>query len=108
MSAKRAPQETDPERERDPHGIVPDSFWELYDSIEEARRNAENATDDDARKRCPADGCASVHITPRSSKPTSQTEHAWRCKRCGHRFDTPRASVDEEIGEQATLGEAVR
>ncbi|MDR9382712.1 MAG: hypothetical protein RI560_13715 [Natronomonas sp.] len=85
---------------RDPHGIVPDSFWEEFDSIEEARNQAET-TPEEKKKRCPE--CRSTHLTPRSNKPVSQTVHDWLCKKCRHSFDDPLPPLQEEVGEQTTI-----
>lgn len=89
---------------RDPHDIVPDSFWQSHDSLADAVAAA-SSTDENDRKRCPADGCGSIQITPTSSKPINQTAHAWKCAWCGHTFDDPLPPKSENAGDDTEAGE---
>ena len=70
----------------DPYNLIPDDF--PYPSLEAAAADLSN-TDPQDRKRCPARGCASIQITPHSSKATAQSETDWKCTQCGHQHDTP-------------------
>jgi ribosomal protein L37AE/L43A len=106
----------------DPYDIIPDDFE--HDTLREAQRHVEPDYLHD--KRCPADRCGSTNLTPLSAKAVSQTEAAWKCKKCGARFDTPRQSrYDEQVErfererrvesdplpdahEQTTFGEVAR
>ena len=78
--------------ERDPHGIVPNEFWEEFGSIE-AARSAPSSTDETERKRCPE--CGSVSIRQKASKPADHCTHRkdarYRCAKegCGAHFDEP-------------------
>jgi len=78
--------------ERDPHGIVPNEFWEEFGSIE-AARSAPSTTDESERKRCPE--CGSVSIREKASKPADYCTHRkdarYRCAKegCGVHFDEP-------------------
>ena len=112
MSAKRASTE----RERDPHGVIPDSFLERYpaaDSIREALRMAEREAAADrfeleSRERCPE--CESTRLRKKHESVADQPnrrEGAYKCAN-GHHFDTPLPSVNEEVGEQVTLSEVGR
>jgi ribosomal protein L37AE/L43A len=85
--------------ERDPHGIVPDEFWEEYDSIESARKHTEKGDLDD-RLRCPH--CASTAIDRKLGNQHSECTHRrpedYRCKndRCYRHFDEPAPSARAE------------
>ena len=99
------------ERERDPHGIVPDAFLEQYDTDDpgEALRQARRETTTTGLEHCPrCVDCESTNITPKASSThtaPNRREGDWKCHNCGAHFDEPRASVSEEIGRQATLEE---
>jgi len=120
MSADRAPMFVDerdcgpdPTEWHDPHDIIPEAFRERYRDCESARaalRRAEQApstTDTDTLPRCPAAGCGSIKIQhkPGVVRQSNQRDGDFVCNECGHHFDTPRESVAEAYGTQATLGE---
>jgi hypothetical protein len=120
MSADRAPMFVDdrdcgPNADawHDPHDIIPDAFHERFADCASARaalQQAEQAptdSDTDALPRCPADGCGSIKIQhkPGMVRQSNQRDGDFTCNECGSHFDTPRESVNEAVGEQATLGE---
>lgn len=89
--------------EWDPHDIVPDAFEAEYDSLRDAKRTMERATDRDTCKRCPK--CESTFLFPYTDKAKSSSEFAYRCDNCRHKFDDPKPPVAETAGRQATLEE---
>jgi ribosomal protein L37AE/L43A len=98
-----------PER-RDPYGIVPDGFYQLYDSIEEARREVESTFGDRNRDayRCPE--CGSPNIVHKPGATAGEPDHKragdWKCQSqpCRAHFDTPAGSIEEDApGTQGAL-----
>jgi hypothetical protein len=118
--------------ERDPHGIVPESFWQRYDSIAAAQRDAERQGT--TQPRCPNRRCHSTRIQKKVGADSPQRKPgAYRCDNCGEHFDEPAPSKREaslqfyesqdfdarrakraerpsvpDSAEQATLGEVGR
>ena len=87
--------------ERDPHGIVPDEFWEEFGSIE-AARSAPSSTDESERKRCPECGSPNISLKPGSiaSDCTHRKDARYRCAKegCGVHFDEPEPPEIEADG----------
>ena len=78
--------------ERDPHGIVPNGFYEKWDSVREAARDAEVTTDAADRTRCPE--CDSTNLRYRpgptvGEKSRHAEEELYKCRNCGASFDEP-------------------
>lgn len=78
--------------ERDPHGIVPDEFWDEFGTIEAAHK-APSTTDKAEQKRCPS--CDSINIrhkpgAPVGSDPPHREDADYRCARCEAHFNEPK------------------
>jgi DNA-directed RNA polymerase subunit RPC12/RpoP len=107
MSAKR--QWTDDrhdEQERDPHGIVPESFYKRYRSIQDAEREVERIGQL-RRGRCPdCDSLSIVQKTDGYRDLENRRPEACKCSDCGAHFDELAESIDErEPGTQVSLEE---
>ena len=91
----------------DPHGIVPSEFWQLYDSIEEAkeahRYKPRNRYD---LERCPE--CDVFGIQRQyPDKPGSNSEFKWFCGGCFSKFDEP-APAWEDVLDEIPDGDGLR
>ena len=78
--------------ERDPHDIVPDGFYDEFDSVRQAARDAPVATDSDDRTRCPACGSTNLRYRPGptvAEKSRHAEEELYKCRNCGAAFDEP-------------------
>jgi DNA-directed RNA polymerase subunit RPC12/RpoP len=90
MSADTTPvDDRTPERPADPHGIIPESFWEHYDSLREAEQ-APSTSDTAAEERCPECLSARVRLKQDSlrEQPNREPEN-WKCLNCSEHFDQP-------------------
>lgn len=86
--------------ERDPHGIVPDGFWELYDSIDEAKRK-HSSTDFESERRCPE--CDSYRWMAKQDdlrKQSNRQPEPYRCRNCSHHFWVPSEPGESKEGEE--------
>jgi ribosomal protein L37AE/L43A len=86
--------------ERDPHGIVPDGFYDEWSSIQRAAFYMDRAGDILDENRCP--DCASAQIKRKPEAWTDDAAHkvetAYCCQRSGCRahFRAPAPSANEE------------
>jgi DNA-directed RNA polymerase subunit RPC12/RpoP len=86
--------------EQDPHGIVPNSFWEMYDSLREAEREP-TTTDTDTLPRCP--DCRSHCIRQKPDTIADQPrakEGDYKCKNCLNQFNSPLPPKKEQEGSE--------
>ena len=78
--------------ERDPHGIVPDGFYEQFDSVREAARDAEVTTDAADRTRCPECDSTNLRYRPEATQSDRPSHHGgtlYLCRTCEEEFDEP-------------------
>ena len=79
--------------ERDPHGIVPDGFYDRWDSVKQASIHASVDSDERDRGCCPE--CGSTLLRYRSgghgaaSPPAHASDKTYTCRNCGNEFDEP-------------------
>lgn len=88
----------------DPHGILTDT---PFDSIREAEREADSATDARAQPRC--NQCASTNVSVKpgatSDDPDHKIDAQYRCVACGEHQDELAPSVESEgVPRHATDG----
>jgi uncharacterized C2H2 Zn-finger protein len=95
--------------ERDPHDVVPEGFYQEWDSIDDAALYMERDGEILDDERCPE--CASVQIERKSEAWTADAPHkvdtAYRCTvdGCGTHFRAPAPSAnDEGVPEHARCG----
>jgi ribosomal protein L37AE/L43A len=95
--------------ERDPHDIVPDGFYDEWDSIEQASRHMQRDSDILDEKRCPE--CGRTQIERKVDTIHDDLPHkvdtAYRCGKasCGAHFRAPAPSANEEgVPEHAGCG----
>jgi hypothetical protein len=85
--------------DKDPHGVLPESFKREFDSMREAAYQP-SSTDSRTEPRCP--DCSSPNISRRPHTIAEDPEHTregrWRCRAgdCRHCFDEPAPSANEE------------
>lgn len=85
--------------DKDPHGVLPETFKIQYDSLREAAYQP-SSTDSRTEPRCPA--CSSPNISQRPHTIAEDPEHTregrWRCRAgdCRHCFHEPAPSANEE------------
>jgi hypothetical protein len=85
--------------DKDPHGVLPETFKIQYDSLREAAYQP-SSTDCRTEPRCP--DCSSPNISRRPHTIAEDPEHTrggrWRCRSgdCRHCFDEPAPSANEE------------
>ena len=106
MSAKRHPPTDNPNRDRDPHDIIPDGFLEAYgaSTIPEALRKAERApstTNPHTQPRCP--DCGSIKCIPKPGhhELDAKKDTDWKCGECGSHFDDRAPSKLEAAKQRA-------
>lgn len=79
------------ENERDPYGIVPDGFYDRFDSIEEAKRCLERHNPPENEPRCPE--CHTTDIRKKRGQYASDASHkkpeTYYCKGCNSHFFKP-------------------
>jgi rubredoxin len=79
--------------ERDPHDIVPDGFYDEFDSLADARRSLDSTGDE--RGCCPECGRSWIRYRPGNTmaaeSPQRNGDENYVCRRCGHTFDEPEA-----------------
>ena len=78
--------------EDDPHDLVPNGFYEKWDSVQEASMYAGTTTDAADRTRCPE--CDSTNLRYRPGPTVGEkSRHAeqelYKCRNCGASFDEP-------------------
>ena len=107
MSADTTPvDDRTPERPADPHDIIPEPFWQHYDSLREAEQ-APSTSDTAGEERCPE--CLSARTREkrdRLRKQPNRRPEDYKCLNCASHFDRPLApGEDHGPGRQAELGE---
>ena len=77
--------------ERDPHDLVPNGFYEKWDSIIDASIQAPVDSDPEERGYCPGCGSTNLRYRPGSPGVASAPSHyggtTYVCRNCGAEFD---------------------